>query len=421
MRRLEWVKGPRSWLKTDFEHHGMGRTALNVTDPAYDLAEASLGLGLSAAEEQILIQRYRQASGDQDIDERLFPYQLLAGIYALKSAMSNLRDPRLRHRHQEFNRSYVEAADFLAVRSARFCGRRCRRPDALAWGSPLLALDVDGVLDTPTFGFPSTTAAGIEALRVLHAHGVCLVLNSERTLDELREYSRTYGCAGAVAEYGSVVWDALADRTQVLLTEESADQLQRLEQALRRMPGVFFDERHRHSLRTYRYEGGRTLPLPKAILDGTIADLGLDRLRVHQTEGDSGVRAREVDKGKGLLALLALAGVEHADTIAIGDSEADLAMFEVASRAFAPGHIAEACSARRLGCRITRRARQPGLLSAVRSIVHPGKDRCTTCEEGGRPAAGGLFGQLLKEADRPPLASLARALMDPLSFQAFRR
>jgi hydroxymethylpyrimidine pyrophosphatase-like HAD family hydrolase len=422
MRPLEWVQGPASLLKTDFEHHGMGKTELNVTDPAYDLAEASMSFGLSAAEEQALLRTYREASGDHGVEERLFPYKLLAGIYALKTAMSNLRDPRLRHRHHEFNQNYIEAADFLTVHTARFCGQRCGRPDAPAWRSPLVVLDVDGVLDKLIFGFPSTTAAGLEALSLLHAHGVSVAFNSARTLREIQEYSLTYGCTGGVAEYGSVAWDALTDRTHVLVTEESRDQMQRLARALRRIPGVFLNDRYRHSLRAYSYEGGRTIPLPTAVVDGTIADLGLNRLRLHQTYLDSTVLAREVDKGKGLLALLALAGVEQTETIAVGDSEADLAMFRVASRSFAPRHISAKATARLLGCRITDRIYQPGLLSAVRSIVHPGgEDRCPRCEDGGGPAAEGLFWELLKEADRRPLYSLARTLADPMSLQAFLR
>ena len=422
MRPLEWVQGAESFLKTDFEHHGMGKTELNVTDPAYDLAEASMSFGLSAAEEEALLRRYREASGDHAVEERLFPYKLLAGIYALKSAMSNLRDPRLRHRHQEFNQNYIEASDFLTIHTARFCGQRCRRPEAVAWRSPLVVLDVDGVLDKMIFGFPSTTAAGLEALSLLHRHGLSVALNSARTLHEIQEYSRIYGCTGGVAEYGSVAWDALTDRTHVLVTDESRDQLQRLARGLRRIPGVFLNDRYRHSLRAYSYEGGRTVPLPKALVDGTIADLGLDRLRLHQTYLDSTVLAREVDKGKGLLALLALAGVEQTETIAVGDSDADLAMFRVASRSFAPRHISAKATARLLGCRITDRTYQPGLLSAVRAIVHAGgEDRCPRCGEGSGPAPEGLFWELLKEADRRPLHSLARTLADPMSFQVFVR
>src|SRR5207302_1105592 len=64
MRAQEWITGPGSLLKTDFEHHGQGKNALNVTDPAYDLAEAILSLGLSEPEERWLISRYIEQSGD---------------------------------------------------------------------------------------------------------------------------------------------------------------------------------------------------------------------------------------------------------------------------------------------------------------------------------------------------------------------
>ena len=416
MRLLEWLRGPASFLKTDFEHHGMGKTELNVTDPAYDLADAVMHFGLSETEEQLLLQRYCDASGDHGVAERLFPYKLLAGTYAIKSAMTNLRDPRLRHRAQEFNQSYIEAAGFLTAHTVRFCGRLCRRPQTLSWRSPLVVLDIDGVLDKQIFGFPSTTAAGIEAIALLHAHGVAVALNSARTLGEVQEYSRAYGCAGGVAEYGGVAWDAVTGRVEVLVTEESCEQIRRLDRALRRIRGVFVDDRYRHSLRAYSYEGSRTVPLPSALVEGTIADLGLDRLRLHQTYVDSAVLAREVDKGKGLRALLALAGVEDAETVAIGDSEADLPMFRVATRSFAPRHISAKATARRLGCHVTDRTYQPGLLSAVRMIVHPQGDRCPRCE-----SCAGLFGELLNVADRKPLHSLARAMADPTSLQAFRR
>src|SRR5207253_2295764 len=51
MRPEEWITGPASLLKTDFEHHGQGKFELNAADPAYDLAEAMLYGGLSESEE----------------------------------------------------------------------------------------------------------------------------------------------------------------------------------------------------------------------------------------------------------------------------------------------------------------------------------------------------------------------------------
>ena len=64
MNNSEWILGPRGPLKTDYEHHGMGKTALNVIDPAYDLADTILNLALSPEEESSLITQYIAASGD---------------------------------------------------------------------------------------------------------------------------------------------------------------------------------------------------------------------------------------------------------------------------------------------------------------------------------------------------------------------
>src|SRR2546425_374130 len=170
MRAQEWITTAASRLKTDFEHHGLGKTELNMTDPAYDLAEATLSFGLSEVEERRLIDRYVELSGDTGVAGRLFLHTLLAGTWAMTSAVSNLGDARLSHRHEEFNRQYVDAWNFLTLHTTRLCASACRRPETPRWRAPLVVLDVDGVLDKQIFGFPSTTAAGIRAVSLLHAH-----------------------------------------------------------------------------------------------------------------------------------------------------------------------------------------------------------------------------------------------------------
>jgi haloacid dehalogenase-like hydrolase len=419
LRLREWIAGAGSLLKTDFEHHALGKTELNVADPAYDLAEVVLHFGLSAAEEQALLRRYREASGDEGIEKRLFLHKLLAGTAAVRDALDGLKDPRLAHRHQEFSRTYTRARDFLGTQMARFCGRFCRIARPAGWGSPLVVMDVDGVVDKQVFGFPSTTAAGVQAVALLHAHGLPAALNSARTLAEVQEYCRDYGCVGGVAEYGSVVWDAVTGRTRVLVTPESRVELQRLGEALRRIPGVFLNEDYEHSLRAYAFEGGRTVPLPATLVHGVVAQLRLARVRVHQTFLDTALIAREVDKGKGLKALLRLVERPDLETIAIGDSEPDLAMFQAATRSWAPSHIAGRPIAQLLGCRIAPRSYQSGLLHAVRFIVHPDGVGCARCRDCETTPAEGLLWDLLKAADRRPMTSLLRALLDPMALRAF--
>jgi len=420
MRAEEWVRGPSALLKTDYEHHGMGKTELNVSDPAYDLAAAIFHFQLSETEERALLDRYLEESGDHGVLDRLFFAKLLAGTTARIAALDNLRDPRLRPRHPEFNRSYIEAWEFLTTQAARFCGARCRPATPGGWRVPLLVMDVDGVLDKQIFGFPTTTAAGIEALRLLHGHGVALCLNTARTLEDVQEYCRAYGLLGGVAEYGGVAWDAVSGRTRVLVTPDSRDELDRLAEALRRLPGVFLNDHYRHSLRVYTYERGRTVPLPMALVQGLVSDLRLTRLAVHQTYLDTTVLAAETDKGKGLLALLELAGVPGLEAMAIGDSEPDLAMFRVAARSYAPSHMSGRGIARLMGCKIAPRSYQGGLLSAARSIVHADGGTCPRCADD-RPRPAGLWWELLEAADRHPLALLAGAMADPRNLAAFRR
>jgi hydroxymethylpyrimidine pyrophosphatase-like HAD family hydrolase len=423
MRRMEWSNGSSEILKTDFEHHGMGKTELNMTDPAYDLAEAIVNFGLSQGEERSLIARYVEECGDTRVEERLFFNKLLAGTWAMMTALANLGDPRLARRHQEFNAQYVDAWNFLTMHTARLCASLCRHPSTPRWLVPLVVMDIDGVLDKQIFGFPSTTAAGIQAVSLLHAHDMAVAINTARTAAEVKEYCSAYGFVGGVAECGGVVWDAVTGREEVLVSPESLDQVERLKASLRQIPGVFLNDRYRYSIRAYTYERGATVPLPTILIGNLMASLKVDRLAFHQTYVDTTVLAREVDKGTGLLALLALAGQPEVETIAIGDSEPDLAMFRVANRSFATSHIPRRGVARLIGCRIADRSYQPGLLRIVRSIVHPGGDRCDRCRsvDPPRPRGNDLFWELLQAADRPWPALLLRALFDPMALKAFTK
>jgi haloacid dehalogenase-like hydrolase len=421
MRPEEWIIGPGSFLKTDFEHHGLGKTKLNVTDPAYDLAEAILYFRLSRGEENALIDRYLDQTRDVGVKERLFLNKLLAGSWAMTTALDNLDDPRLAHRHQEFNQQYVDAWNFLSVHTMRFCAGLCPDPATPRWRSPLVVMDIDGVLDKQIFGFPSTTAAGIHALSLLHAHDLALAVNTARTVSEVKEFCKVYGLAGGVAEYGSAVWDAVGGQERVLVSTESLRQLELVRDALRQIPGVFLNDGYRHSIRAYTFERGATVPLPTTVIRNLMTDLGVNRLHFHQTYIDTAVLAKEIDKGKGLLALLELAGQKGLETWAIGDSEPDLAMFRVATRCFAPSHISCRSVARLLGCRIARHSYQRGFLSAVRSMVHPegGRcGRCRSCEQSWRRPPD-LFLRLLDAADQKQLGLLLRALLDPASIKAF--
>jgi hydroxymethylpyrimidine pyrophosphatase-like HAD family hydrolase len=444
MDRDEWIAGPAGPLKADYEHHGMGKNELNLVDPAYDLADAVLHLELSAGEEESLLARYAELTGDVKVAERLFLNKLLAGTWATANALKYLfRDPPLPGRQQDHHRHFLRAWHYLTVQAARFCGEHCGRPEAPSWRSPLVVLDVDGVLDRRVFSFPATTAAGIDALALLHAHGCAVAIDTARSAAEVKEYCRAYGLVGGVAEYGGYLWDAVARRGRSLVSDGSMAQLARARAALRRIPGVFLDERHEHSIRAWTYEdrshegrsllsllGGRMAspyvgrfpaPLRTLAVRQVLAEEELNRLVIRQTTLDTTILPREVDKGSGLLALLSLAGQERLRTVAVGDSEADLPMLRAAERSFAPAHISCARQARAIGCRVARRSYQSGLLEIARAIVHPDGGRCPRCPAPLRERAGHLFLDLLHAADRSRGSSLLRALLDPRAYQFFFR
>ena len=423
MQPLEWVSCFGSTLKSDYEHHGMGKYELSNADPAYDLADFILNSRLSPTDEELLVQHYVNHSGDTDVHNRLFFSKFQAGTWAMTSAISNLVDKRLTDRHAEYNRRYLDAWNFLIINATQRSASLCDKPRNVAWKAPLVVLDIDGVLDKQVFGFPSTTMAGIRAVSLLHRHGLTVALNTARSLTEVKAYCRAYGFAGGLAEYGAWAWDSVTDRERVLIDYRDKEQLDELAAHLRRIPGVFLNEGYVYSLRAFVYTKNGTTSLPDPIIDSLISDLKLDRLRVRQTSLDTAVTARCADKGTGLLSLKDLAGCPDADTHAVGDSDPDIPMFAVSQHSYAPANISRARPvAKALGCMITEGRYQVGLLQIAQKIVHPDGEKCEHCAPSAKGLGLGnsdLFLQLLEVADQGRVSRLIGALLDPLSYRAF--
>jgi hydroxymethylpyrimidine pyrophosphatase-like HAD family hydrolase/hypoxanthine phosphoribosyltransferase len=423
MAPAEWLSFNSKIKKTDYEHHAQGKNELGMTDPAYDLADAVLQFDLSGAEERQLIDEYVAGSGDVDVKERLFLNKVLAGLWSQNLATLGLQNRRLSQRRHAFHEQYTRAWNFLVSQTVRECGRLCTRSDNVNWCSPLVALDIDGVLDRMVFGFPSTTAAGIRALSLFASHGFTVAFNTARTLREVKEYCASYGLPGGVAEYGAIVWDQVNNRQVNLVDAESMRQIGEAQRALAKIPGVFLNKDYQCSLRAFTYQNGTTMPLPRLIAEDLLAELELERLQAHHTGLDTAITARGSDKGKGLLALLSLTGIAPAQVTAVGDSEPDLAMFRVAGRSFAPGNVSCRKEAELLGCHIANSGYQPGLLEIARAVVHPGGGSCDQCRamESTWQNSTRLVFSLLQAADERPLPLLLRHFLDPSLLRVFRK
>ncbi len=408
----EWIVAGTKLLKTDFEHHAQGKNELGMTDPAYDLAGAIFHFGLSERESARLVKTYGEDSGDANVADRLFLNKLLVGLWEQNLATLGLQTGKLLHRRNEFHQQYTTAWNFLVMEAIQQCGKLCLRPTEICWKTPLVVTDIDGVLDRMVFGFPCATAAGIKAISLLHSHDFGIAINTARSLQEVKQYCSSYGFAGGVAEYGAVIWDAVNHREAVLASSHSLAQMERVKKALQEIPGVFLNDDYQYSLRAVTYHNGRTTPLPPVLVQDLLGKLGVDHLRAHHTGLDTAIVAKATDKGAGLLHLLKLIGLPADETMAIGDSEPDLAMFRVVHSSFAPGHISCRREARLLRCRIASRPYQPGLLQIARQISHPHGGTCDHCQsvEAAWPKDKNLFLSLLNAADETPLRSLRRAL-----------
>jgi hypothetical protein len=138
---------------------------------------------------------------------------------------------------------------------------------------------------------------------------------------------------------------------------------------------------------------------------------------------DTTIIAKDVGKGTGLAALRDWVVGQDAETIAVGDSEPDLAMFRVANRSFAPANIGCRHQARLLGCQIASYPYQQGLLEIVRNLVHVGDGRGErfVVDEMTFPQQDDLFTTALQAADRSWTVNLLKAMFHPAAFRALLR
>lgn len=423
MRRSEWLVTDSGFLKTDFEQHGLGKIELSVTDPAYDLADCVLSFELGEDEESQLVECYGRFSGDRDVAKRLPIYKILAGAARMNSSASCLSDIKLAFRHEEFNRSYVNAWMFSMIQMARFCAgfvSKSKRGE-MNGIKTLVVSDVDGILDQHTFGFPTTTLAGIKAISLLNSHGLPVILNTARSRYEVQEYCTAYDFVGGVAEYGSYIWDATTGLEKVLVPEESLEEIARVRQVLSQLPGIFINHFYRYSIKAFTYKGRQTAPVPTAVLHGILKQAGARNLCIHHTASDSAITAKQLDKGTGMLAFLKLIGRENIQTIAIGDTAPDLAMFKLATRSYAPAHTPVKELALLLGCHVVDQPYQAGFYQIVRDIIHSNGDTCVSCYEPQYDdnVQTNILLKLLAEADRSKPKRFLSAIVDRRSLKAF--
>jgi len=402
MRAQEWIEAPTRTYKVDFEQHNFGGPEFDLVDPAYDLAAAIWEFSLSEDEAARMLDVYARASGDRGIRDRMLLYELLHGVLALRRAEHSAARERRRDRREEWNRRCLRARDELLRRAARLHPTVASPP---RWSKRLVFLDLEGLLEAPALGFRHTTPSGVAALELLRAHDFSVVLNTARSVDHVRSYCRAYGLPGGLAEHGSVFVDAVGDRNLGFTDGAGAAQLAQCRQALRDRPGVCLDPGYRHSIRAYRYTAHGPTGLDRDEVREVIARCGADRLTFVLGPDGTGIIQEGTGKAAGARAVRRYLDAPEEPITAIGSSEEDLELLEMADAAYAPANCARRLRelARRGRCRVMRQPFQHGLLAAAKEIVGAGRAR--TCAPGPDlpplGASGELIQAVLRAAERP--------------------
>lgn len=235
---------------------------------------------------------------------------------------------------------------------------------------PVVALDVDGVLETEVLGFKAPTPASVLCLRALHAHGYRTVLVTGRCLDDVVELAGFFGLAGGAAEYGSVLYDRSSASVTPLVTPPSLDALAWLRERLQADPSVRVDRRYGYSVRASTVDMGRLRTFvapPSVVPPGLRAVLG---------EEQTDFIGAQVDKLDGARALLAALG-EQTPVLAVGDTAADVSMLVWAQRSVVPRHAEP--TAKAVATWVAPHPYQTGLADAIGSLLGHRPGTCADC------------------------------------------
>jgi hypothetical protein len=339
----------------------MGETSgLICFDPVYDLAgvtaladDPEFEAGLRAA--------YLDAAGEPVDDERWLLY-LLVQLWAARRRVEAGRE--------------IDRLSSLAIQ--RYLARRVLGDAVCLTDGPLCAFDLDGLVEPAAPGWPMPTPRSVLSLRTLMVHGFRPVPVSGRSVAHVRDLCITFGLPGGAAEHGAVLYERGDEQVIDLVRRETSASVR---VALAARPGVAVDPDYRVVVRAtgLRRAGRGPLEAP-VVTDVLDAYPGLSAIR---GDAQTDFVPRGVDKGKGLARLARLLGHGPAGdgpapiAAAVGDSGADVPMFEHAEHAFLVGPAGR--SLRRSGITALRRGGQRGLSDAVSVLVGHRPGGCPRC------------------------------------------
>jgi haloacid dehalogenase-like hydrolase len=376
------------YVKVDFAKRSFWNLGLICYDAAFDLAGAALSSPSEATADQ-LRSKYTRRVGESIGEERWLLYEL-AHLWGAE---------RIGPEHA------LELQRRSAQSLQRFFARLFLADLGPAQDGPLCALDLDGVLETESLGFPATTSSGAMALRALIAHGYRPVLASGRSAGEVADRCRSYRLAGGAAEYGAVVCTTAPEHADVLLSDAEQDLLACVRATLASRHDVHVDDAFCHAVRAFRVDRrGKRGPLDRQTVNAVLAASGDPALiRPVMGEGQTDFVAAGVDKGRAVRALAARLGQpDNGDgrllALAVGDTAADLPMLGQATLAFAPANAQ--ATLRREGVEVLSAPCQAGLAQAVERLLGHEPGACPACRAPQLSPEAALLVEVLSAGER---------------------
>lgn len=389
-------KGSRL-VKTGFARRAFSNLDLACYDPVYDLAQVTATYGDPSFEEE-LRHWYEIQSGERIGPERWLIYQLI------DLWQHDRCDPGI---HADIARM-----DSLALQ--RYFGEVLFRDLEVPSKGPLVALDLDGVLETHPLGFPGTTPTGAEALYALNQHGYRAVIASGRSLREVRERCASYRLAGGVAEYGAAIFNQATGTETVLLDSAEIEVLSRLHTLLENLGDILIDPDFVYSVRAYCLDShGQRAGLSSAQIAKVLDWFPGRLIRAVPGQQQTDFTIARVDKATGLCALASELGMPDAGdepllAMAVGDSAADLPMLQLAALAYAPANAQPAL--RQAGVKLLPHAYQAGLADAVRRLIGHRPGACSSCKSAPLARETELFFSILSAQEDGLRSMLPQAI-----------
>jgi hydroxymethylpyrimidine pyrophosphatase-like HAD family hydrolase len=370
-------------LKIGFGERDFSHLDLFCYDPVYDLAGLAASCGSRGFSES-LRRAYQDTAGEHVDPERWLLYQWVhLWDHQRQSETPDLNESRAPARlfQRYFSELYFKDLDLQDT----------------GW---LCAIDVDGVLETHPFGFPQLSPSSALALRALIRHGFRPILSTGRSIDEVRERCQAYHLAGGVAEYGAVVYNHLTGKTEGLLTYPEQDTLEQVRLALTDLEGVFLDPDYTYAVRAFQVgEKGRRTGLDPETINRVLSKIHRSvAVQVIIGKSQTDFMVKRINKKVGLQHLIMDLDPKQCNAttplvFAVGDSVADLPMFDLAARVFMPAHAS--ADLNRPNIQRTRGSFQAGFKQAVGAMLTHQPGTCSLCQWTPESQGSSLFLQLL--------------------------